>query len=330
MVGETLLLCQRLQAPNGMLVEYSRASECSRAGSVMFPVTTRRAFLQILSAGTALAGKRQVSGGWVVCYSNLITAAQLEGYSTIILDSRYHPPLNSISREHSRVLGYLSLGEVEPTYSDFGELERAGLLVGENKAFAGNQMVDVRNPAWAKRIVNDLVPAIRRAGFDGIFADTLDNAAHLERVDAVRYSGMKAAAVRLVASIRSAHPDMAIAVNRAYDILPEIEEFIDIAVGESVYASYDAGTRLYSLVPEEAYHFQRLALQNVKRRAPRISVFTLDYWDPRDTEGIARIYREERANGFEPYVSTRALDRIIPAPVNPPGSRDRLAQSPEK
>jgi polysaccharide biosynthesis protein PelA len=293
----------------------------------MFAVTTRRDFLQIIGAGAALAGRKQVSGGWVVCYSDRIAAAQLEGYGTIILDSRYHPPLNSIARERTRVLGYLSLGEVEPTYADFAELERNGLLVGENKSWAGNQMADVRNPGWTKRIVNELIPAIRRAGFEGIFADTLDNPTHLERIDPVRYSGMKAAAVGLIASIRSAHPDIVIAVNRAYDILPDIAEFIDIAVGESVYATYDAGTRLYSLVPEESYRFQRQALQNVKRKTPRVSVFTLDYWDPADAEGIARIYREERANGFEPYVSTRALDRIIPAPA---GSRDRLGQSPEK
>jgi uncharacterized protein (TIGR01370 family) len=275
--------------------------------------------MQIVGAGTVLARKRPVSGGWVVCYSDRITAAQLEGYGTIVLDSRYHPPLNSIPRDHARVLGYLSMGEVEPNYPYFADLERDGLLVGENKAWEGNRMVDVRNAAWTRRVVNELVPAIRRAGFDGIFADTLDNPAHLERVDAVRFAGMRAAAIRLVGSIRAAHPDIVIAVNRGYDILPDIEGFIDIAVGESVYATYDAATRLYALVPEEAYTFQRELLRGVKRRAPGVSVFSLDYWDPADTEGMARIYREERANGFEPYVSTRALDRIISAP----GSRDR-------
>jgi len=270
--------------------------------------------MQIMGASTLFARKRQVSGGWVVCYSDRITGAQLEGYGTIVLDSRYHPPLHSIPRDHARVLGYLSLGEVEPNYSYFADLERDGLLLGENKAWEGNRMVDVRNPAWARRVVNELIPAIRRAGFDGIFADTLDDPPHLERTDAVRYGGMKAAAVRLVAAIRAAHPDLVLAVNRGYDILPEIEGFIDIAVGESVYATYDAGTRIYSLVPEETYLWQRQLLQGVKRRVPGVSVFTLDYWDPADTEGIARIYREERANGFEPYVSTRALDRIISAP----------------
>jgi polysaccharide biosynthesis protein PelA len=264
--------------------------------------------------GALLARKRQVSGGWVVCYSDRITPAQLEGYGTVILDSRYHPPLRAIPRAHTRVLGYISLGEVEPNYSYFAELERDGLLVGENKSWEGNRMVDVRSPAWTRRIVGELVPAIRRAGFEGIFADTLDNPPHLERMDGVRFAGMKAAAVRLVAALRAAYPDMVIAVNRAYDILPDIEGFIDIAVGESVYTTYDAATRLYSLVPDETYQFQRQLLQGVKRRVPGVSVFTLDYWDPADAEGIARIYREERANGFEPYVSTRALDRVIAAP----------------
>ena len=66
---------------------------------------------------------------------------------------------------------------------------------------------------------------------------------------------------------------------------------------------------------------QRTSFQSIhhlekcsKRRNSKLEIFTLDYWDPADPAGIARIYREQRDNGFEPYVSTVELDRIIPEP----------------
>ena len=41
---------------------------------------------------------------------------------------------------------------------------------------------------------------------------------------------------------------------------------------------------------------------------------SLDYWDPQDTEGIGRIYEEQRKNGFFPYVATIDLKQIIREP----------------
>ena len=55
-------------------------------------------------------------------------------------------------------------------------------------------------------------------------------------------------------------------------------------------------------------------LQAAKARRPKLRIMTLDYWDPEDAEGVSRIYREQRANGFEPYVATIKLDRIVTEP----------------
>ena len=49
-------------------------------------------------------------------------------------------------------------------------------------------------------------------------------------------------------------------------------------------------------------------------RDPRLRLFSLDYWEPQDRDGIARLYAEQRANGFVPYVATPDLTRIVPSP----------------
>jgi hypothetical protein len=55
-------------------------------------------------------------------------------------------------------------------------------------------------------------------------------------------------------------------------------------------------------------------LTAAKARQPRLKVYTLDYWPPTDAAGVARIYAEQRKNGFIPYVSVKDLDRVLKEP----------------
>ena len=64
----------------------------------------------------------------------------------------------------------------------------------------------------------------------------------------------------------------------------------------------------------EDYWFQVDALKAAGALNPRLSLHTLDYWDPADVAGVRAIYDLQRANGFSPYVATVELDRLIPEP----------------
>src|SRR3990172_5248627 len=50
-------------------------------------------------------------------------------------------------------------------------------------------------------------------------------------------------------TIRLHYPTIKIMMNRAYEILPEVEQSIDMELGESVFADYDAKAKTYRLVP---------------------------------------------------------------------------------
>ena len=68
-------------------------------------------------------------------------------------------------------------------------------------------------------------------------------------------------------------------------------------------------------VDEALYQSQVAMLQDAQRRNPALRVFTLDYWDPSDAEGLREIYHRQRAQGFSPYVATIALDEVIVEPA---------------
>jgi uncharacterized protein (TIGR01370 family) len=251
---------------------------------------------------------------WVVVYTNKVPIDALVPYHTIVLDSRYHPRLQPLIDRNKSLLGYLSLGEVEKYRPYYKKLEKEGILLGVNKNWPDSRYVDLRDPRWTRRVIEELIPAILHKGFNGLFLDTLDDAGQLERQDPVKYKGMTAAAVRLVKTIRQHYPQIVIMMNRGYDILPQVARDIDIVLGESVFADYNFKTKTYQRVPEAQYRHQVELLKAAKAEAPKLKVFTLDYWRPKDLSGIRRIYRAQRRNGFMPYVSTVRLQHVIHEP----------------
>ncbi len=153
---------------------------------------------------------------------------------------------------------------------------------------------------------------IVKQGFHGVFLDTLDNAAYLERTDPVKYRSMIEGAARLVRTIRRHYPYLTIMINRAYELLPHIGAEIDMVAGESVRAQYDFEGQRYRRTSEKAYVWQVRQLHAAKKRHPKLKLFSLDYWDPEDAKGVAEIHAIQRKNGFNPYVSVLKLDRLLP------------------
>jgi uncharacterized protein (TIGR01370 family) len=273
----------------------------------------------LLAAACAACLDRHASPTrWAVYYAAAATPAQLLPYDLLVLDADSHPPLEPLLARHKQVLGYLSVGEVARYRRYFAATQHEGMLLDENPSWPGSFAVDIRDPRWVSRVLDDIVPAILQQGFHGIFIDTLDQPLHLETTDPQKFKGMRAGTVDLVRTIRRRFPHILIMVNRGYAILPQIAPHVDMVLGESVYATYDFATQQYRRVAPQDYQLQLQWLKAAQAASPRIKVMTLDYWDPEDSAGIAAIYTQQRNNGFLPYVATIKLDRLVPEPEQAP------------
>lgn len=284
----------------------------SLAGAVSGAVLGAMLTAILTALPTSTAARAEVP--WVVYYADKEPPAAFEPYSLVVLDSEHHPPLRPLKDRGKVLLGYISLGEVESHRPWFETVKGWGILSAENPNWPGSFYVDVRDRRWVELVVAELVPALLRRGFDGVFLDTLDNPPHLERTDPKTYAGMTDGAARLVRAIRHNHPGIRIMQNRAYEILPQTAGAIDYALGESVVAGWDFQAGAAHLQPPENTRFQVEALIEAKRLNPALELMSLDYWDPKDAAGVAKLYAAERANGFSPYVSTVELDRVLPEP----------------
>lgn len=254
---------------------------------------------------------------WAVYYAAAAPAATFFDYDLVVFDADAHPPLPPLLDRGVQVLGYVSVGEVASYRRYFTAVQKQGLLLQENPNWPGSFAVDLRDPRWTERLIDEIVPAILHQGFHGIFIDTLDQPLHLEATSPSKFKGMRRGAVQLIRTLRQRYPGMVIMVNRGYPILPQIASSIDMALGESVRTTYNFASKRYERVSEGDYQWQLQWLNKARQAAPRLQLFTLDYWDPADAAGITEIYALQRDKGLIPYVATVELDRLVPEPPPP-------------
>lgn len=248
---------------------------------------------------------------FVVCYGAIENPAELSNYDVLVLDADIDEAVLRGCAAGASKLGYLSLCEVNLTRRYAPEVASQGLLLFENKNWSHARYVELRDPRWTKRVTEQLIPALVERGFNGLFIDTLDDAEYLETLDPRRFSGMREAAVTLMHAIRRRYPNLSIMVNRGYALLDRIVDDIDMLMGESVRSTFDAKQGGYVLVGDEGYLWQRDRMQAAKALRRDIGLFTLDYWPADDPRGRARLYAQQRASGFAPYVATFDLRRIV-------------------
>lgn len=278
--------------------------------------------LAFVAASLVFARSRHLDGPpdvgpitrWAVCYSTSPTALELADYDLVVVDADRHPPIAPVVERGKTVLAYLALTQIGQHRQAYPYLKKAGLLIGMHPQWTDAAFVDIRRPEWTRLVLDELVPHAIADGFTGLFLDTLDDAEMLEAKEPVRYRGMQRAAANLVKAIRQRYPQLVLMVNRGYALVPEIAPSVDILLGESVLSTFDGATKAYRRVTPSDIAWQRAALERARTINPRLKLFTLDYWDPADADGVRELYRAERTAGYVPYVSTPDLDVLVREP----------------
>jgi uncharacterized protein (TIGR01370 family) len=274
-------------------------------------------FLGVFAVLSALMGyvRAQVPPfRWAVYYGAEAPPDAFDLFDMVVFDSDRHPDIEPIAARRGVAIGYLSIGEVHRSRAYFAEVEREGILLAENPNWPGAFEVDVRDPRWRRRVVEELVPSILARGFQGVFLDTADTALELELRDRTRFAGATLATIELVRAIKRRHPQAVVVLNRGYAILPAVENAIDMVLAESLVTAWDFKTGTPHLAPPQQHAAEAALLKAAAERNRKLRLLALEYWPPEDGRRIAEIYAKVRALGFAPYVATVALDRVVPEP----------------
>ncbi|MBI1275363.1 hypothetical protein GC177_05260 [bacterium] len=254
---------------------------------------------------------------WVVYYDKALPPGTFNAYDIVVFDDVKHPrPLEVLRNRPRLMLGYVSFGEAGST-RPFPVHEQPGVKLEPNPWWEGNIILDTRQPAWRDFLIKEHIPSILAQGFDGIMIDTVESPLYLAGKDPVKYAGLKQSTVDLIKAVRKAFPGMVIMLNRGFDILPEVAPDIDLLLMESTLVSHDHKTGESKFLSADAHMDYVATFKAAQARNPKLRALTLDYWNPDDTKGVARLYRFQRAMGNVPYVTTSDLGQHHPEPSTP-------------
>jgi hypothetical protein len=233
----------------------------------------------------------------------------LAGYDLVMLDRVFRGDRAAATRRGARLFGYLSLGEINTGDPLFARLDPAAVLAA-NPAWPATRRVDIRHPVWRALVLDRLTPELAAGGFTGLLLDT---PTFPERQDPVGHRGMRDAAPSLVCAIRARHPRLSLAMNRGYDLLPDLAPSLDALLAESLITAGDAEGYRWNSETEITRQLALIARAGYRR--PALPVLSLDYWPPEDEIAIRR-----RPPPSPRLRSCLARD-IVPA-IRPTGARD--------
>jgi len=227
-------------------------------------------------------------------------------------DSYFTPAEIARVRESgTTVLAYFEVGSIESFRPDFAEVraDPADLLLNEWPSWPGEHFVRYWEPSWWEVAVRPRLDRALAAGFDGVYLDT---PLAYEEIDLGLLDGegrdelgrrMVDLLVRVSEHVERARPGFLVFPQNSPELLrhPGYLAAVDGIGLEELF--YEATDRPCSA----DYCRSNLAATRELRKAGK-TVLAVDYaTDPENVAIACRRYREE---GFEGYVTVRALDRI--------------------
>lgn len=263
-------------------------------------------------SGGAMALDAKNITNWACCYCEQ-ARPEMAQYDLLVVDPRIRGLETMPGIAGRTVLAYLSLGEIHPGASLYAQVKETPLLLRMNQTW-GSWMVDVRQARWAGLIIEE-ANRIRKAGFDGLFLDTLDTPVELERQEPQGYAGMASATVQLVKTLRkSLGRKFVLCQNRGLGIAKQTAPLLDCLCLESGFSTYNAAAKEYEEVPEALQNELLASVEQAREANADLLCLSLDY-APGPQDPLAKTaVRNARRHGFVPSVNTYALDTVFPPP----------------
>ena len=217
--------------------------------------------------------------------------------------------IRALKASGKRVLAYFEIGSIESFRPDFPAIRADRLLLNEWPSWPGEHFVRYWEPRWWELAVRPRLDQALSTGFDGVYLDTplayeeIDLALVPAADRAELGRRMVDLIVRTSAYVKHANPAFAVYPQNS----PELREYsgylgaIDgIGMEELFFRATDERCTA-------DFCAENLAATRKLKEAGK-SVLAVDYATRR--ENVAEACRRYREEGFEGYVTVRALDTI--------------------
>jgi len=238
--------------------------------------------LTLLLVATSLYAKYPL----LIYYGSSYEPKTFERYETVVLDPDLYKDVHHV---RSRTFAYVSLGEVGSCRRYFAQMQKNGLLAGQNEAW-GSYHINIADGRWEQLLLQEVIPPIIKSGYNGLFLDTVDSL--------IARDESTTKIIALIQAIKKRYPTLKLMLNRGFEVADRAP--IDALLYESTISGYNYKKKEFSLF---SYDFRFLPKKPIER-------YSVDYWDPEEPEGMARIYKIALKKGYKPLVTTMSLTEL--------------------
>ncbi|MDX1587826.1 MAG: endo alpha-1,4 polygalactosaminidase [Oleiphilaceae bacterium] len=261
----------------------------------------------ILLLGQAALGATPRNIGFY--YGHEAPIGRLMAYDWLVLqqDQASDARVSLLEASGTLPLSYISMGEMALSHRYYDEIQ-PHWVIASNPDW-GSVVLDLRLPAVRAFLLERLIAPAMERGFRGIFLDTLDSY-QLSEAGRENPEAFARSQHQLLESIRARYPRGKILINRGFHLPRESEELVDGLAFESYRMGYDAGRDRYRTLPDQDRRWLDGQLARWRESRPDMPIIAIDYVaDPSSAPALAE---QLRRDGFVPYVSDPALQRLGP------------------
>ncbi len=213
--------------------------------------------------------------------------------------------LQALTRSGAVAYAYLSVGEVAPTRRIAGAVD-ADWVLGYNPAW-DSKVMDLAHDGWQASLL-ERAGILQRAGYSGLFLDTLDSY-RIAITDTDSEYRQKQALIGLIAELARRYPGLRLIANRGFDVLNAIAPHLEAVAAESLYASWDNAKREYLPVAPDARDWLLANLSNARHQHD-LEVIVIDYLPAARRDEARQVAQQIAALDFTPWVTTSTLDAM--------------------
>ncbi len=166
--------------------------------------------------------------GFVICYNPRTPPQQFAPFSLVVVDYEYPPASVALLRRQGKIVfGYVSIAKVHRLRPFVAKVKDLGIGYTQDPLFSGTFQINAANPKWQNLVVQEIVPQLKRLGFNGIFLDDLDD---------LKNRKLEQHGVSLIRELRREHPELKLMANRGLEYLADFASNVDYVLLESCFS----------------------------------------------------------------------------------------------
>lgn len=239
-----------------------------------------------------------------------VSIDNIKGYDMVVLEpfNYNRHEVRQLKESKTRLIGYVSLGEVEKSRWYYPLFKDRDLLLSKNPNW-NSYFINLDDSLSHKLLLNKVIPEIIGRGFEGLFLDTIDDVA-----PDTKRSYMQDEMVQLIKEIRKRYPHIYLIQNRGMFLLPKTTAYINAMTIEDVATMYNFINKKYSLVEDSTFNDRIEKIQHYKNIIGKGQLLIIDY---AKTDSLKSLVRQRLNTLKLPYfISSIKLDTLPPARSN--------------